>query len=795
MTPQERDLLIRTVIGEAAGQPLPGQAAVAHVALNRLNSGRWGDNMQKVLFAPKQFEPWDTRRGELMAIDPNSPKYQSVAGVVDQVLGGQMADPTGGATHFLNENIVRQRRGGSLPNWASGQGQRIGDHTFYSPEGAVQAINKASPMQNAPQGMTAYSDEDIARILTGQPPAARVPAAAPAAPAALPSPMAGLPVWALPAGMQGQQSGGMSDDEIFALLTGGATPKAADPKKAVPATGGAIGTDLARMAPEGDTLGAKLGRGGVGLVRGIGDVADTLAQGIAFAGDKGANLLQKAGVIAPETAQGVTDWRSRINQDITADNAAYDAALGDSGMATAGRIGGNIAGTALPAGGAMTAAGAIMRPGGNLLMQAARGGAQGAAGGAAGSGLTSAASEAPLLDQLKSGATAGAAFGAAAPIIVGGARGATNAIMGSSIGQETARLAQMARERFAIPVTAGSMSESPAVRFLEGTLKKLPFSGYGKQQAAERTAFNRAVGQTFGEDVERITPEVIRQAKKRIGAEFDEVAAGANIVPDRPFIDGLGNIARDVVEVLPQAEREPIRNQIMKIAQMMDRDGSISGDTFIALTRKGAPLQQLQKSSNPNTRHYANQIRDLLEDAMERSSPTEVAERLAMARSQYRNLKAVEPLAKKATTGDISPALLLNKAGDRGELFELGRIGQRFLKEAPSSGTSERNWWQNALGVVGGGAAGAYGLNNPDQAALGAGGLAAMLAAGRGAGAIMRSDRLANRMITNALAPAAGGGRNRLLEAGLPVSAAVINERSQERKPLRITISGRPPAE
>ena len=57
----------------------------------------------------------------------------------DAVLTGEMPDPTAGATHFLNPTIVRQRRGGSLPSWARGEGQPIGKHTFYSPDetGAV----------------------------------------------------------------------------------------------------------------------------------------------------------------------------------------------------------------------------------------------------------------------------------------------------------------------------------------------------------------------------------------------------------------------------------------------------------------------------------------------------------------------------------------------------------------------------------------------------------------------------------------------------------------------------------
>jgi hypothetical protein len=47
-------------------------------------------------------------------------------------------------THFLNEAIVRQRRGGSLPRWAQGGRTSNGRHTFYSSDEAGAGIGQAS---------------------------------------------------------------------------------------------------------------------------------------------------------------------------------------------------------------------------------------------------------------------------------------------------------------------------------------------------------------------------------------------------------------------------------------------------------------------------------------------------------------------------------------------------------------------------------------------------------------------------------------------------------------------------
>jgi spore germination cell wall hydrolase CwlJ-like protein len=74
-----------------------------------------------------------TRRKEIKALSATDPRYQDAARIADAVLSGDVPDPTEGATHFLNPDIVRKRRGGSLPAWAHNGGQSIGRHTFYAP--------------------------------------------------------------------------------------------------------------------------------------------------------------------------------------------------------------------------------------------------------------------------------------------------------------------------------------------------------------------------------------------------------------------------------------------------------------------------------------------------------------------------------------------------------------------------------------------------------------------------------------------------------------------------------------
>jgi len=134
---EDRDYMIRTIVFEADGEPEEGKIAVAYVILNRVKSGGWGTSIKDVVTSPWQFEPWMTKREAMEKLSPEDPSYRNAAQIADAVFAGQMPDPTAGATNFLNPTVVRERRGGSLPSWAQGEGQSIGHHTFYRPDEGV----------------------------------------------------------------------------------------------------------------------------------------------------------------------------------------------------------------------------------------------------------------------------------------------------------------------------------------------------------------------------------------------------------------------------------------------------------------------------------------------------------------------------------------------------------------------------------------------------------------------------------------------------------------------------------
>jgi N-acetylmuramoyl-L-alanine amidase len=148
VTEEDVDIATRTLIGEANGQPLTGKVAVAHVIINRARLGSFGGRGLKDVALAKarvfkrqrwvtvwQFEPWmhKTRRTYLSNISKSSDIYTTHRAIIERCLNGTYEDPTkdiGGATYFLNPNIV-VARSGRLPGWASGNSIRIGDHVFF----------------------------------------------------------------------------------------------------------------------------------------------------------------------------------------------------------------------------------------------------------------------------------------------------------------------------------------------------------------------------------------------------------------------------------------------------------------------------------------------------------------------------------------------------------------------------------------------------------------------------------------------------------------------------------------
>jgi hypothetical protein len=734
--------------------------------------------------------------------------------------GGQVASyPTAQAAAQDYVNLIRSRYSSATtaatPD-AQAQGLAAGGYN-PDPTYGTKVAQIAGTIRTAGPGAT-MSDADLNAALTGAPTVPGTTAPAGAASASEGTTAPGMPDADLDRALLGTPSTAplTSPDGIPTLtVTAHRPPGSVPAPPAAPTTTPGAGAlpaiaGAASPVPPGSTLdiepmsGAPFYRtpngiaptpeetaAGAGFVRGARDLIDPVATWMA-----GTFSPYVGGPSGTDVAAGNT-----------ADRTAYDQNYGGNPLAATGRVVGQIATTApvmgvvnpLIADAAAAAAGVAGRVvpavgsalqwagdmiGGNAgsaaslggrLVQAGARATQGAALGGETAALTSGQSDRPLGQQIAQGAKTGAALGVAVPAMIGATSAAANALTGGAAGitPEVAQLAQLARDQYGIRLKAPQLGMSPTLAYTNNALKMLPGSGAGAENAAVQSQFNRAVAQTFGENATKITPDVLSRAQARIGAVMNHVENGAKISLDNDFINDIAGIESNARASLPDSEFGVVRRQLDNILTNLQPGDTITGTTYGNLIHKGSPLNAALNSSDSNIRNYAGQIQEALRDSLTRSLPVEDAAAYQLARTQYKNLKTVQPLTLRAdttggpmpSTGDISPAALraaVNKSfGDgvaqappgRVPLNDLARIGQ-MLKEPPTSGTAERGsilyTGAKAAELAGAVAAGHYAGLLPAAASIGTG-----VAAGRAVGAYLRSNYLADRLIASGLR---GGG-------------------------------------
>lgn len=138
----DRDLLTKTVYGEARGEPVAGQEAIAHAILNRVRAGGYGQNIRDVVMEPAagsdprygyhEFSPWNpvgkTGTPGIDTLQRDRPQdYARIGRLVDKVYSGTGGDPTYGATHYYGI-MPRPPKWG--PPLAALNREKIGNTTF-----------------------------------------------------------------------------------------------------------------------------------------------------------------------------------------------------------------------------------------------------------------------------------------------------------------------------------------------------------------------------------------------------------------------------------------------------------------------------------------------------------------------------------------------------------------------------------------------------------------------------------------------------------------------------------------
>ena len=122
-TKNDVECLTRNIYYEARGEDHRGKYAVAHVTVNRLKAGKWGDTICKVVYARKQFS-WTLAK---KLPRPNSQVWAESEAIARSVLAGYRVR---GLTKslFYHATYIKD------PKWADTQHEvgQIGNHVFYN---------------------------------------------------------------------------------------------------------------------------------------------------------------------------------------------------------------------------------------------------------------------------------------------------------------------------------------------------------------------------------------------------------------------------------------------------------------------------------------------------------------------------------------------------------------------------------------------------------------------------------------------------------------------------------------
>jgi len=260
---------------------------------------------------------------------------------------------------------------------------------------------------------------------------------------------------------------------------------------------------------------------------------------------------------------------------------------------------------------------------------------------------------------------------------------------------ERLALAQKATEA-GIPLNVHQLSSNRLVRMAGEASEGVPLAGSGK--AARQEAFSNGLVKSLDptSTETKLTPEVFDQLQTKSGKEIGDISARTP-VPLTSLADVADVARRETPDV--KATIQTYADDLKTVAG--DNGGIIPGTTL----RKLRTEAQTQARTTPNgdLRRTLGDFVNRIDTALTEHAAEGDMDALMDARRRYAIGTVLEPLVAKTTTGDISPAALMNRItataeGKRrmarnrgGELGDYAKIGQEFLKEQGTSGTAERN--------------------------------------------------------------------------------------------------------
>lgn len=124
LSEKEKHCLVRNIYYEAGVEDMMGKIAVAQVTVNRLKSGRWGNDLCAVVYARKQFS-WTLEKAKLQG-SPKGQLWEISMKAKEMFLEGHRV-PELKDSMFYHADYIKH------PKWSKKMKQvkKIGQHIFY----------------------------------------------------------------------------------------------------------------------------------------------------------------------------------------------------------------------------------------------------------------------------------------------------------------------------------------------------------------------------------------------------------------------------------------------------------------------------------------------------------------------------------------------------------------------------------------------------------------------------------------------------------------------------------------
>lgn len=359
---------------------------------------------------------------------------------------------------------------------------------------------------------------------------------------------------------------------------------------------------------------------------------------------------------------------------------------------------------------------------------------------------------------------------------------------GATLDPESARLAGVLQDA-GVKLSYRDVSGSPLVKRGADLLSRLGISS-GDTYQTQIGALNKYLAGKTGATGDALTPDVLDANFARMSGEYNAIAKQTpdmsvngplGLRPDTsgapaPTTSGPVDVRNSILgrQLNAVVNSAKLNNDVGVIPAIQghadnildtaaSNNGMLTARQYLSLTDSNSDLATAIKGGG-GIGHSAGQMRGILDDMLQANAPQDMVDRLQKVRTDYKNTMTLlpgltgpdVPGGAKPSIGEIPPDRLLGlvkqgygarslatgNAGyvDDGEIGDVARASQRFLKRTPTSGSGENF-------LLGGGAMEA--LHDPHSLLYAIPAYAALKAGG----AALNSTTLGARAISGSLAP------------------------------------------